>query len=244
VKTNFFSTFPPGQERTEFLDDFLFLVRLGREKAETFLRVMPEFLKPTETETDKNANRLATDLGIEVYQAESLLRWTKHILDYRQRRVAPEDTPTEWAEDLVTLLSESQLGASVDAEMTRKLALEAAIQIFKAAEDLRPQYLRQLFARGILPKFDHIDTTVELRGIIDKGFLDSAENRDELQVSNYNPRVMDLVEVASVHIRTDTDEHYYFQMTEQDLSSAIRSLTATLHELHALRASVSIGKKG
>jgi hypothetical protein len=241
VKTRFFSTFGQDEGRSEFLNDFIVLLNLDEKQTDQFVDLMPELLAQ-DLDQQEPAARLADRIGVAIYQAESLLRWTKHVFRYRQRNQYLEDTPTAFSEDLSTLVSEDEKSGLQKIDNVHKLAARLSTRIFEIAEEMRPQYFTRLFARGILPKFQHMSSTVELRGVIDNGFFDP-EKQTDLDVSDYQPRIIDLVEVASVHLETDTGDHYYFQMTEADIGSVIRSLTATLRELRALRASVSFGNR-
>jgi hypothetical protein len=84
---------------------------------------------------------------------------------------------------------------------------------------------------------------VELRAVIKESFSERRASNHDLAAVNYNPTIIDLVGIASIDIETDDDRHYYFQMTEQDLRSAIQWLSATLRELTTLQASVTLARK-
>jgi hypothetical protein len=240
MKTRFFSTFGPSDDRNQFLRNFLAMLSLDPHQLGGFFHALPGILKLEVEDRQKSINRLASDMSIDISQTESLIDWTHHVVRFLEEPDSSNDTPGEWADDIIVLLRGSDLLGETETDKVRALAVEVAGQIWQIAKDFRPEYLRQLFARGTLPKFDGISWTVELRAVIENAFSDTGEQEDDLTLKDYHPSIIDLVPVASVHIETDTNDHHYYQMTERDLKVAIRSLTATLVELRALRGSATL----
>jgi len=243
VHTNFFSSFTSDDDRVSFLSDFLSIAAATKEKTDRLLQIMHSIPILTDgSEEQKTIGSLATSLEIEIPEATVLLSWTQHILQLRQNRQYVSDTPTEWADDVATLLKENEFVKQKDLPPLRSLATEIASVLWLQAEQSRPRYLALVYSRGILPRFRQLESTAELRAVIDNGVAETGQLSDDVAVAAYSPTIVDLVTIASVHIATDTRDQLYVQMTYEDVKAAIRALTATLRELEALQKSVTLNR--
>jgi hypothetical protein len=241
MKSSFFSTFEQGDERQHFLRDVIEFLRLDTAKRNKFLDELPSILNLHEDDRRESIDRLSFDMNINISQGALFFDFVNHIIRFREEY--PEysnDKPSDWADDVVALSSENRTLSEIGPDKARELAIEVATRIWQIAENFKPEYNRQSFARGVLPKFKDIDSTVELRAVIEPSFSNSVHNRNDLSVTDYQPSIIDLVGIASIHLETDSNAHYYFQMEERDLRLAIRFLTATLRELLALRDRVAL----
>jgi hypothetical protein len=124
--------------------------------------------------------------------------WAFHVIRFSETPESSSDTPVAWADDILELLRGSDLLSETETDKVRAPAVELAGQIWQISKDFRPKYLRQWYARGALPKFDGISWTVELRAVIENGFSDTHEQKDDLNLNDYHPSIIDRVTIASV----------------------------------------------
>lgn len=243
LKTFFFSTLTAGEARTTFLRDHLKLLNLDSQKLGIFFHALPSLLVAEGDGLDNQFERVARDAQLNLSDIEDIFSCSRYVVEKVQQPKFSDDQPKDWAADLIESLESEGLTQKPASDRTHQIASEIASQLWRIAEGYKSTYLRRRYERGTLPRFERISSTVELRGIIENSrsdVLSGPPPEDDPELDRYRPSLVGLVGVASVHISTDNEDHHFFQMTEQDLTSAIRSLRATLHELRALQDGVTV----
>ena len=135
-------------------------------------------------------------------------------------------TKDEHASDVVDDLLElaGEVGPDVDRSRLEAFVKYtwAQIEPIKLARD------QAKLTSGVLPSFESIATTVELRAMFDASF------DPQTSLEQYRPKLVGQIPIASIRLRTDEEEVYAFQCDRTDLELLINNLRATLIELDVL----------
>ncbi len=89
---------------------------------------------------------------------------------------------------------------------------------------LQKERLEKISKRGVLPCFQNISTTVEVRSVVEKDY------NLEKPASEYEPKIISRIPIISIDIRTDSgnDQHLYFQASIEEASAIIQELLASI----------------
>lgn len=141
-----------------------------------------------------------------------------------------QDSPELLAEELVSTL---RLVSSEN-----RLKFERLFVFLKevVAPIVEKQEIIKRAAVGVLPSFKGFGATVEIRAALSSNFH-FGDSSDQ-----YEPRIGDLVPIASIALRVtrSEQENFFFQVDEKELITLIESLKATLKEMKTLADHVTL----
>jgi len=223
LKSKFFSNFDSTDEDNKGFKIALDrLMELSLDDLNTIIDMLPSILL---AETNVQANEQIQilqdklpDINASVVQSsitffEFLEEHLREVMD------TPEDLVFDLVENL-TLLQESK----------RDLFLHVITRLKEVIDSTGSEVLKREYAAGVLPAFDGIGTTVEIRAIQENRFSPITS------VDKYTPSISDLVGIVSINIDLDTGNEFFFQAARSDLELVIDTLRAALKDLDALES--------
>lgn len=166
---------------------------------------------------------LAKETGLPSTTLEHSLSIMGFWIDALINESIPEGDQCLWKDDLL------EAGWLDPAKLSVFVALLE--QLESLSPELHFQSVRQRTSGGVLPRFQALGCTVEVRPIRKTRF------RCGESVDSFAPEFLGTVLVASMHVGVDVGpvEDFYFQADEADIDTMIDSLRATKKEMAALR---------
>ncbi|MEM9462651.1 MAG: hypothetical protein AAGF11_51360 [Myxococcota bacterium] len=207
-------------ENREFEPDLRRLLELDAHVREKLLERLPRWF--VLRIGDALAREFAEQFGV----PQSTVLGTLRCYDFFVRNLLHDnndDTIEQWVTDLTAMLG---LHKEESEQLRSALAPLGTLPL----EEVAGQLARR--QPGVLPEFDAIETTVELRAVFGRSFILGE------RLSSYEPEVRDLVPIVSMAMSTDTQEHLRVQLHVDDLRLVVDKLQAALREAEALEAMV------
>ncbi len=233
MESKLFQYFNPlGEENKSFLSDFKYVLEATPDQLNQVIHTLPEFLKaPNRTQSDPILDKMSTETGLPRIALGPIIRignfMSSSIND--QRDDISDDSPEAWANDLLSvgIIEEKQL-----------LAIVKFFQLIVEINDseIKSVQLDRRAESGVLPVFEAMGTTVELRGVFD------TVHRLGMPIDNYSPSLVNIVPIISVSLRVDSGDHthFTFQSSLEDLGDIINKLEAAKKEASILLESCSV----
>jgi len=221
---------PEADAAKQFARDLRETLGLSEDQRKTCVDAFPE-VKLTRTTTQERAvvGNLATKLEIPRSGLEHALNVINFFAEALLSDAIPNGDCDLWADDL------DELGWIDHAS---RPAFEALLdQLTSASSDLQFQKRRRGAAGGVLPSFQSMGCTVEVRPIRKTIF------RWGQDVAQYTPEILGTVMVASVHVGVDEGavKDFYFQADDVAIDNIIDSLRAAKKEMAALGQFLNLG---
>ncbi|MBN2559965.1 MAG: hypothetical protein JXQ75_03435 [Phycisphaerae bacterium] len=181
-----------------------------------------------EPEKDRLLDSLERETRLPQTELAQVIAVTRFFLDRMLRDEYKHDTSEQWADDLVTLRQIEESTRPLFVSMVDRIRSDVLPKVESAIR-------RRAYGEGVLPGLKTCGTTVEMRAV-QKG-----RYRWGTAIKEYEPRILDVAGVVSVHIGLNegTPRDFYFQMSEDDLQLLIRELEAARKDLWALSEFVS-----
>lgn len=231
LKSKFFRAFDLGDDDgKEFKRSLDKLVELSQDLLLALARDVPEMKRlrtgaQKQDFIDAQVSRLGisrADAGLAV---DAIQPWLKSFTADRYK----DDIPQHLVEDLLELklISSSQAPK-----------LESLITILKdeVAPKLHQLVLEREYAQGVLPGVEQVETTVELRAILDPPF------RHGKDAAKHKVNIIGTVPVVTVCLVTGDGpaERFAFQCDREVLDLIIEKLEMTRKELKSLALAVQV----
>lgn len=228
MESKLFARFDPeSQGNEQFAKDLEQVLGLPQAQLDAILREAPALARAqTQADMREVVVRLERD-GISpltVQHATSLINFfARALLD----EDTSADSPSQWAADL----QDPDIGILAPDKASAFLEFVGRIK-----DDLLPELdsirKQKTYGTGVLPSLKGGGTTVELRGIFREPY------RWGSALSKYEPEVIGVVPVISVHIRLDagTPNEIWFQATPEELDYLISEFQAAKTASAALQA--------
>jgi len=231
MQSKVFDRFDPEEEKNKALETHLrVFLGLSDEQRVACVQALAELvLAQTKALTDAVLERLAKQTSCSALALGQVLHLFQFFLRQMRDDDTRSDTPKLWSEDLVSLgLATPPEAAIIEQWLTRVRD--------EVLPEVEPVLRQRLYAAGVFPSLTQFGATVELRAVQEKKY------RWGLPVSEYVPRVLDIVGVVSVHVGVDQGNDFWFQVGEHELDLIIDSLVAAKADLRALRESVKFAR--
>ncbi len=178
------------------------------------------------------AESIASSQGYDRDQTLHVLNVANFFADALLNDALPANDHHFWADDAQELASlDNQDRAAFNAFVNRLTAMREGLK------GLRQQ---QLARGGVLPVFQSMGCTVEIRPV------KAAPFRWDQQVEDYEPKILGTVTVASVYIGVDQGptKDFHFQADVRDIDNIIASLIAAKKEMVAFGDFLRLDESG
>jgi hypothetical protein len=228
MKSNLFSRYDlTDEDNKSFVEDIDKTLSIGREGLKHLIERYPNILSKTlKHERVKECENLSKELHVDFSAV-----WTAiNVLGFFTSRLIEE----EYKDDSAEQLTEDVFSLNLINEEKKDTFLEV-IEILK--EDLGNTLIKASAERisklGVLPSFSGINTSVELRSIIERNI------RFDESVDEYSPNLIGYIPIISISISSDDENNsnYYFQATIEETIIIIKNLQAALKISETMRAS-------
>lgn len=173
-----------------------------------FDRLLDQIVEISLIRSRLDANSLVEKISDDVEAAEALSRGAAWI-----SAVAPYDHDVASHQDLVEATEDESLASALSQKLRAVLQRRSETSVEHEVALSRINAIK-----GILPYFEDIAATVELRGMLD---ISANEH-----ISNKYSRYVGVEPIASVSLRLDAGEDLTFQIGKSDLQTLINSLIA------------------
>ncbi len=236
MKSRLFTTVfddPDAEKAKAFAKHLRELLDLSEKDRQVCVDSYPEIKAArSPTEEHKLVSELASRSAIPRHTLVHALTVVNFLVDALLSEAFPDDDYEHWADDL------RELGwVDGNSQPVFDALLE---RLISARSELQFQQLERGATGGVLPCFNSLGCTVEVRPIR-KEIL-----RWGQPVDTYTPEILGTVAVASIHIGVDVDtaKDFYFQADEQQIDNIIDSLRAVKKEMTALRDFLRLDFRG
>ncbi len=231
LKSKFFRSFDLGDDDgKEFKRSLDKLVELTQDLLLGLARDVPQMMRlrtgaQRQDFVDAQVERLGisrVDAGVAL---DAIARWVSLFTSERSK----DDVPQHLVDDLLELklISSSQVPK-----------LESLIKALKeeVAPEIHKIKLEREYAVGVLPAIERVETTVELRAILDPPFTHGKD------AAKHKVNIIGTVPVATVCLLTGDapGERYAFQCDREVLDLIIEKLEVTRKELKSLALAVQV----
>ena len=234
LKSRLFSKFDPANKDNDLFGKHLrSSLNLSSEQMEACINALADFrLVRLESELDRLIDSLEEKTRLPQTEVEKVLAVMRFFLNRMLRDEYKNDTPEQWAEDLLTLDQIEKHTSPFFLSMVIRIRDEVVPKVELVVR-------RRAYGEGVLPGLKTCGTTVEMRAVQKDRY------RWGNSVGEYAPEVVDVTGVVSVHIGLDEGRprDFYFQMTEDDLADLISQLQAAGQDLLALNEFISRRKE-
>lgn len=234
LKSRLFSKFDPANKDNDLFGKHLRrAMSLSSGQMDTFIEVFAEFrLARLESEVTRLLDSLEEEARLPQTEVEKVLAVMRFFLDKMLRDDYKNDTPEQWAEDLVTLDQIEKKSSSFFVSMVTRIRDEVLPKVELVVR-------RRAYGEGVLPGLKTCGTTVEMRAVQKDRY------RWGNPIEEYAPEIVDVTGVVSVHIGLDEGRprDFYFQMSKDDLADLISQLKAAGQDLLALNEFLSTRKE-
>lgn len=225
---------PTGDAATTFARHLRETLDLDEADRNACLDFFPRVhLARTDRETQKVVDDLAAARQVERHKLEHGLSIMGFFVKALLSEALPDNDPGLWADDL------QELGWVDDSS---RAAFEAMLESVRSRllPQMRPLVDEKRAAAAVLPSFESLGITVEVRAIRKDVY------RWGTRIEEYRPEVLGTTSIACVHIGMDVGmpKDIYFQADEKDLDNIIASFVATKKDMAALRAYLKLDDSG
>jgi|GEM_PF-5417846 len=228
MKSRMFNKFDPNSKKNEqFLIDLKRLLSSSDGLLNEILdKVSDLYVVRTSSQRESIVDGISANTG----KSKVEINYIVYILEFFiKNRLEDEnsDTADDWLEDLKSL-------GVIELDEEEEFLRIAKVLIDDVVPKIEKDVKRQKFTTGLLPVLENIGATVEMRAVNENKFKVGQD------LNNYVPRVSDIVPLVSLHIGLDTEENFYFQVSEEALDLMIDSLGAAKKDLSALKDFVKV----
>ena len=221
-----FSRFDPTDEKNkEFGKDLRTALALPKNERNACVDILAEMrLTTTNSQSERLYEVLEEKTGVPNIVLVKVIGLLKFFLEKFADDKFRSDTSEQWASELVLLkqIQENQRDDLIDLiDGVRAKTLPA----------VERELLRRRYSGGVLPTMASCGATVEMRAVQRNPY------RWTMPADQYNPKILDVVGVVSVHVGLDSGQpkDLFFQVSETKLDLLISQLQAAKKELSALQ---------
>ena len=236
MKSRLFATIfddPNAENAKTFARHLRETLDLSEKHRQVCLDSYPE-VKATRTENQhrKFVSELVSRSAIPHHTLVNALNVIGFLADALLNEAIPGDDYEHWADDLRELDWVDDNSQPVFDAMLERLV--------SARSELQFQQLERSTAGGVLPCFNSLGCTVEVRPIRKRIF------RWGESVETYIPEILGTVMVASINIGVDegVTKDFYFQAEERQIDTIIDGLRVVKKEMIAMREFLRLDSRG
>lgn len=208
-----------------FVNDFIDTFGFKQSDLEVIIKNLPAYIaqKKEESQQEELA-RIAGLINADKQQTETALDFLYYFFTFTERNEFRDEKIEDWADDLFQLPELSGIDRDLFIDTIRLMKTRDYDLINRAR-------LFEVYQAGVLPRFDSLQTTIELRAVVEERY------RSGNAVANYQPKVIDLIPIISCNLSTDSSEnsHLFFQATIEDINTLITELEASIIIAKALK---------
>lgn len=230
LKSRLFSKFDPANKDNDLFGKHLRLaLSLSSEQMAACIGKLVEFrLARVDAEVTRVLDSLEEETHLPQTEVEQVLSVLLFFLNRLLKDDYKNDTPEQWAEDLVTLDQMEKKSSPFFISSATRIRDEVVPKVELVVR-------RRVYSEGVLPGFRTCGTTVEMRAVQKDRY------RWGHPVEDYESEVVDIAGVVSVNIGLDqgTPRDFSFQMSEDALADLISQLNAARKDLLALNEFIS-----
>ncbi len=234
MKSKLFDNFDPEEDRNKALQRDLgrFLGMSGPQRDACVAALGELAISYTRDASRQLMEKVQRETGCSGVTVEGVLHMLRYFLSRMVDLKTRDDEPQAWGEDLVSYSYLKPDETPIFIDHMDRIRREIVPNV--------TAHLRQReYSAGVLPSLREIGITVELRAVREDIYHWTTP------VDQYQPRIIDVVPVASIHIGVDTGypEDFFFQVDENELQLLIDDFAAAKKDIMELRASVSFSRR-